>query len=257
MAQQHPNTTSIIDKMSAVHGESPFVVIFDCESDTEFKQVSGMDRCAKMTRMQCTIACAIVIASENCSKLSADNQHTLVHKYHFWRHESPGGKPPFDGLLWLFDRAEVIVAYNGLDFDFPLLRKHYTKKQRYMEHRLKCLDPFSRIRAATDQWFKLDALLRTNDLPTKSGHGLLAIALYEQGKYADLKAYCEDDVELLMHLVLRDRVIVPDIGVVPAHLTSLVVAIASSRYPLRAVVDMRAAADARAAADPEEEFVVV
>ena len=243
------NRVSDLDTLREIHAKTPFVVLFDCESDTEFKHVAGMDRMSKMTRMQCTIACAIVIDSDDCARLTPETHSTLVHKYHFWRHESTGGNSPFDGLLWLFDHAEVIVAYNGLDFDFPLLRKHYTKHQRYMEHRLKCLDPFSRIRAATEQWPKLDALLNCNGLPTKSGHGLLAISLYAEGKYEDLKAYCEDDVELLLQLVLRDNVIVPDLGAVPAQLTNLVVAVASSRYPQMLLTTIPRTAAAAAAAE--------
>lgn len=126
---------------------------------------------------------------------------------------------PFDKLLTLFDSADLIVAYNGLDFDFPLLRKHYgygkQAQARYVAHRCKCHDPFAQCRAATDVWFKLDALLQANHMPSKAGDGLLAIKLWEQQKREELLEYCRSDVELLTQLVFMDTVVAPGVGQLP------------------------------------------
>tara|TARA_Y100000389_G_C17403288_1_gene486614 strand:- start:344 stop:1123 length:780 start_codon:yes stop_codon:yes gene_type:complete len=253
MARTRAKQPSLRDELESKHGKTPFVVIFDCESDCDFKNCPGIDRDSKLSRMQCTIACAIVIESTKCLQVQAENVESAVTHWHFWRHLSPGGRPPFDGLLWLFDHAEVIVAYNALDFDFPLLRKHYTTREQYLAHRLKCLDPFARIRSATEVWPSLDALLKANGLQGKSGSGLDAIFFYAQGKMDELKKYCEDDVLLLTRLVFLPALTVPSVGGVPAHLTNILTAIAASRFPSKATEPSKSAKLARPPPLPEED----
>tara|TARA_X000001036_G_scaffold32503_2_gene26597 strand:+ start:156 stop:752 length:597 start_codon:yes stop_codon:yes gene_type:complete len=158
--------------------------------------------------MQATIVCALVVEADACQTLGTEALES-GQPLHWWR-DGPvhdGDPHPFEPLLRLFDTAEVIVAYNGLDFDFPLLFKHYDKttqgKARYFAHRAKCFDPFQNIRAVYDHWPKLDALLQDNSIPTKLATGLEAILMWERGDRTSLLEYCAQDVKAMAQLCLR------------------------------------------------------
>jgi len=226
----------------------PFVVFFDCESDCTFQSAAGGNRAEAFTRMQATVVCAVVIDTEQCEK-GTDRSTALsfAKEKHWWRDEAESGKGPFNELLKLFDEADCIVAFNGIDFDLPLLRKHYGSSKRgmkrYLDHRIKCHDPFVKIRTATDVWFKLDVLLRANGLPTKTGTGLEAIRMWENGEREKLKTYCAQDVRSLVALTLLERLEAPNVGSLPNHVHGITSALAGIKA-LRAV-------------PVEEEFVIV
>ena len=133
-----------------------------------------------------------------------------------------------------------------------------------MSHRLKCLDPFSRIRAATEAWPSLDMLLKANDLPGKSGNGMDAILFYEQCRYEELKKYCEDDVLLLTQLVLLPSLRMPNVGTLPAYMSNVLTAISASRSPTEAsvsppskVIKTNLSPQPTQPSQPEDEFVLV
>jgi len=153
------------------------------------------------------------------------------------------GATPFYDLFAAFDEADLIVGYNQLDFDFPLLRKYYGKQghDRYTSHRIKCLDIFQRVRGVLGIWPKLEHLLQVNGLPGKSGSGANAVTLWNEGKRKELKEYCAIDVLRTIQLALLphmnagpvgSRMIIPGFvyGVVPA-LSSVVAAKTQSEAP--------------------------
>lgn len=211
------------------------VVVFDCESDCTFKSLGGLCREEAYMRMQATVVCALVLKTRHCNHPGARKQALeTAEAHHWWRDETTvEGQGPFSGLLKLFDVADCIVAYNGLDFDFHLLRKHYgnskTARRRWMEHRAKCHDPFARLRATTDLWFKLDVLLVANGIPAKTGTGLEAIKLWEQGRREELLAYCTQDVRCLAELVLQDTIEAPNVGTLANHVHGVASALAGFR----------------------------
>lgn len=179
------------------------VVFFDCESDCTFRDCPGQDRSTAFAYMQATIICALSVDAAACLKDGTDAVSAAT-KHSFWRDAET--RQPFEPLLALFDDAAVIVAYNGLDFDFPLLFKYYARddpgRLRYFSHRAKCFDPFSRIRAAFDHWPKLDKLLSENGVPTKTSTGLEAVSMWNDGRRDELLAYCTQDVESMAKLCL-------------------------------------------------------
>ena len=132
-----------------------------------------------------------------------------------------------------FDAAEAIVAHNGLDFDFPLLRKHYGKtneaQTRYMSHRFKTLDCFSIIRSVTGGWTSLNTLLKNNNLACKTGDGREAIKWWYDGQRSKLRAYCFKDVELTARVCLLPKMVLPGLGTVPRNLYSIASFLASVR----------------------------
>jgi len=210
------------------------VVYFDCESDCTFRSVGVVGRDESFKRMQATVVCALAVDEELCTfGGTADHALASATAFHWWRDVAEPGKGPFDSLLKLFDEAVCIVAYNGLDFDFPLLRKHYGKgvkaTKRYIEHRTKCHDPFSKLRAATDMWFKLDVLLAYNKLPAKIGNGLDAIAMWEKGEREPLRLYCLHDVQALLKLTFLPMLDVLNVGLLPNHVHGIASAVAGIR----------------------------
>lgn len=168
------------------------VVVFDCESDGRPYDANGwMD----FTTVQCTVVCAL----EWVCGTPLDTATSIV----CWRDVAPSrGVSPFSLLFDAFDRADLIVGYNCLDFDFPLLYKYYGRRslQRYQAHRLKTLDVFSRIRAVTGSWPKLDYLLKSNGLESKTSSGAEAVNMWESGEREKLQSYCEADVLLTAKL---------------------------------------------------------
>ena len=178
------------------------VVIFDCESDGKPRHQFGeTGRGEQDFRwVQCTCACALVVPLDQLPSLDGAVGITC------WRDvaETPGANP-FEPLFEAFDAATLIVGFNTFEFDFPLLFKHYSKKtggRRYIEHRIKSLDMFSRLRAVTNHWPKLDDLLRANGLPVKIANGREAVRMWQANEREELAEYCMEDVQCTARLAL-------------------------------------------------------
>ena len=74
---------------------------------------------------------------------------------------------------------------------------------RRMTHRMKLLDPMTRISDALDVRYPgLNHLLWQNGLAQKTSHGVEAIGMWERGERDRLQDYCMKDVEALSKLVL-------------------------------------------------------
>ena len=109
----------------------------------------------------------------------------------------------FEPLLNAFDEATVIVGYNILAFDLPLLKRYYkNNRNRYMAHRQKCHDLFDRIKSVVGFWPKLDHLLNDNALQSKTADGASAIAMWNDGRRMQLASYCMEDARLTLQLGL-------------------------------------------------------
>lgn len=221
-----------------------FCVAFDLETD------SGVPRGHPPgTRddfleriMQFTVACAVKLPSsaiENC-----ESPETVIEKcerHSWWRDVADRGCSPVAGLLDLFDQADVIVGYNCLQFDFPVLRRFYRMgarsttdaESRYTAHRAKTLDVMLRVRDATGCFVKLDSLLASSGLECKSGNGAAAIALWEGGKRAELEAYCAKDVEVTARLALQEQLALPSGQVLPHQVHGLRSALAAKKAAAR------------------------
>lgn len=236
------------------------VVVFDVETDCSFASLQGMCREQQLKVMQVTVACALELDADLCAQAGSwEELARSAKKHHWWRDELGANKTnPFHGLLELFDAADVIVAYNGLDFDFPVLRKHYghgkTVFRRYMQHRLKCHDPMARIQVATDTRFKLDALLKLNGVPSKTADGLEAIRMWEAGQREELLAYCSNDVWALAQLVCLWDLEVPVFGKLPNAAFGVASAVRAARRLVHADSMTSVATDE---VGEDEDFVLV
>jgi hypothetical protein len=176
-------------------------VVFDIETDTAFCN-SNTTRDEQMTTMQATVVCSVTFTLDDlCNKTGIPDTATRLV---CWRddNESKGG--PFEPLFREFDSADIIVAFNGLGFDMPVLKKYYGRlnSDRFMRHCMATHDPFARIRSATGMWPSLNKLLEQNGFHPKTSNGLEAIRMWERGERERLQQYCVDDVNLLADLVL-------------------------------------------------------
>ena len=101
----------------------------------------------------------------------------------------------------LLDTASVLCAFNGAKFDIPFLAKSWKIEDEVVgKWRAKLVDIFEASRLGMQITFSLNQLLATNGLSSKSGSGLDAIRLAQEGKWDALSDYCMQDV-LLTHKV--------------------------------------------------------
>lgn len=214
------------------------VVIFDCESDGVPANQESKGPHA-FQNVHCTCACALVVHVQPGTSFedAVPSAQELVQ----WC-DDENTTPLFERLFQAFDEASVIVGYNVLDFDFPLLFKHYQGKQgrrRYMEHRCKTHDPFSRIRAATGVWATLQSLLDSNDIASKSATGADAVRWWKCGDRSSIESYCLDDVRRTVDVLSKRPLLLlppgvnsrtsPNAILVPHHVYGIAPALSSAR----------------------------
>lgn len=90
----------------------------------------------------------------------------------------------------ILEKASYIIGYNITSFDLPVLQGSYPGD----------ISIFSLFDLMEDIRLKIGRRIGLNDLagPTlnvkKSGHGLMAIDYYKEGKWEELCRYCLDDV---------------------------------------------------------------
>ena len=99
-------------------------------------------------------------------------------------------------LFTLLESTSYIIGFNVKSFDLEVLQGYYPGK---IQH-------FSTFDLLDDLKIKIGRRLSLNDFvfatlgKKKTGHGLQAIELYKEGKMAELKKYCLDDVMLTKEL---------------------------------------------------------
>ena len=193
--------------------DAKFVVVWDIETQGLIKDMPGLNRDEQVRKLEVSclsfikIPSAAILAGPE-EALRAVEEAPMVT---LWRDEDEKGVGPFFELLKAFDEAEVIVSYNGLSFDHPVLFKHCSSKRTEM-HLFKVHDVFARLRDHTGVWFKLDNLLKANGAATKTANGLIAVQWWAEGERELLKEYCEQDVRALARLICLPELKLPRIS---------------------------------------------
>lgn len=99
-------------------------------------------------------------------------------------------------LIRQLEDASYIIGYNIRGFDLKVLQAYY----------LGDVFHFTNFDILDDIKSKIGRRLALNDVITatlgkhKTGHGLMAIDLYKEGRLNELKQYCMDDVSLTKEL---------------------------------------------------------
>lgn len=93
-------------------------------------------------------------------------------------------------LYPILEKASYIIGYNSRSFDLPVLQAYYPGN----------IENFSQFDILEDIKEKIGRRIGLNDVAfatlneKKTGHGLMAIDYYKEGKWDELKKYCLDDV---------------------------------------------------------------
>jgi DEAD/DEAH box helicase domain-containing protein len=96
----------------------------------------------------------------------------------------------------ILENASYVIGYNSNGFDLPVLQAYYPGD-------ILALSTFDLLE---DIRIKIGRRLGLNDMAAatlgkkKTGHGLMAIDYYKEGKMEELKKYCLDDVLITKEL---------------------------------------------------------
>mgnify|MGYP003393469693 FL=1 len=81
----------------------------------------------------------------------------------------------FEKMWPYFQKAELLISFNGLYFDIPLLNKYYKKAGLGDLNKIRSLDLFKEVKQTNGRWLKLDKIAEGTFGMKKSGSGLDAI----------------------------------------------------------------------------------
>ena len=152
--------------------EGPHFVVFDLETQRSATEVGGWNRAYLMG-----MSLAIVWDSRR-----------QAHATYF--------EDDFEALLDHLQRADLVVGFNVIGFDFSVLRGYST----FDFGSLNTLDILRDVHARLGYRLSLDALgTATLDIP-KSADGLQALQWYKEGRLDLIEAYCKKDVEITRDL---------------------------------------------------------
>jgi len=106
-----------------------------------------------------------------------------------------------------------MITKNGKAFDIPFINSRCSLiiagvvRIDYFEHGFKRLleYPHLDLHEITQKWLSLDDLARILCLPLKSGNGLRAIQLWNEGRLEELKEYLKHDLWLTEQVYLRRK----------------------------------------------------
>lgn len=99
-------------------------------------------------------------------------------------------------LFPMLEQASFLVGFNINRFDLLVLQPYYVGNLS----KLVTLDILEEVKKVLGKRIALDDLARETLGVKKSGHGLLAINYYKEGRLEKLKRYCLSDVKLTRDL---------------------------------------------------------
>jgi DEAD/DEAH box helicase domain-containing protein len=99
--------------------------------------------------------------------------------------------------MWpYFQKADLLITFNGFYFDVPLLNKYYKKEGLGDLNTIKHVDLFKEVKQVSGRWLKLDKIAEGTFGVRKSGDGFDAVVWWRQGKIDEIRKYCLDDVKI-------------------------------------------------------------
>lgn len=96
----------------------------------------------------------------------------------------------------ILEKASYVIGYNIISFDMAVLQGYYPGDV----HQFKMFDMLEDVREKIGRRLALNDLIAATLNKHKTGHGLMAIDFYHEGKWDELKQYCSDDVSLTKEL---------------------------------------------------------
>ncbi len=101
-----------------------------------------------------------------------------------------------NALFPILESCSYIIGYNINSFDLPVLQAYYPGDITHFAS----FDLLDDIRLKLGRRLALNDLVATTLGKKKSGHGLMAIDYYKEGKWKELSDYCLDDVMVTQKL---------------------------------------------------------
>ncbi len=92
----------------------------------------------------------------------------------------------------ILERSSYIVGYNVKSFDMQVLQGYYPGNVE----NLQTFDILDEIKEKIGRRLALNDVIHATLGMKKSGHGLMAIEMYKEGRFDELQKYCMDDVML-------------------------------------------------------------
>ncbi|MBQ7618369.1 MAG: DEAD/DEAH box helicase [Desulfovibrio sp.] len=149
-------------------------LVFDVETRRSAKEVGGWDH-AELMGVSVTVAYS-----------------SLTNSYlHFTQEQLPE-------LFNLFAKADLIIGFNSLRFDYSVLKPFTTLNLQS----LPSLDLLQVLKKTLNYRLPLNNLAKATLGAPKSADGLKALSWWKEGKIAEIAKYCEDDVRLTRDLYL-------------------------------------------------------
>jgi len=102
----------------------------------------------------------------------------------------------FHSLFKILENCSYIIGFNIKSFDMPVLQPYYPGDFSHFF----VFDILDDIREKIGKRLSLNDLVGPTLGKRKTGHGLLAIEYFKEGKWDELKKYCLDDVILTKEL---------------------------------------------------------
>jgi DEAD/DEAH box helicase domain-containing protein len=95
--------------------------------------------------------------------------------------------------LWpIFEHADALVGFNSNHFDIPILNKYYPGDLT----QIKSIDLLDEVKKSLGRRLRLDTIAEATVGAKKSASGLEAVRWWREGKIAEIKKYCEQDVKV-------------------------------------------------------------
>ena len=148
------------------------VVVFDLETQLSADEVGGWNKTSLM-RVSCGVAW--------------DSREDRF---------IPFFEDQIDELIGLLRRADLVVGFNVIGFDYSVLRG-YT---RFDFRQLNTLDILREVHASLGYRVSLDSLAAATFDAGKTGDGLQALHWWKQGRLDLIEEYCRQDVRLTRDL---------------------------------------------------------
>ena len=144
------------------------IVYFDLETQQSAEEVGGWDKISAM-RMSIGVTYS-----------------TAAGGYKIY------GEKQVDDLLTELQRADLVVGFNNLRFDYEVLHYYTTLDLR----QLPTLDMLVELQNTLNHRLSLDSIATATFGVEKTAEGLQAIEWFKQGKLAEIAEYCCYDVKI-------------------------------------------------------------
>ena len=148
------------------------MVIFDLETQLSAAEVGGWDK-AELMRISCGIAWC-----------SLEDRFIT-----YFEHQ-------IDDLIRLLQKADLVVGFNILGFDYKVLRGY----SNYDFRHLNTLDILRDVHSHLNYRVSLHSLATATLDAEKSADGLQALRWWKEGRLDLIEKYCQHDVELTRDL---------------------------------------------------------